>query len=161
MKPAPVLYTAHYEGMDSLTFLHTLRMHGVRSLVDVREFPLSRKRGFSKTPLRQLLAEAGVAYLHVPALGCPKPIRDRYREDGNWARYTKEFMGHLRGQSSPIRDLVELSRATTAALMCFEANYSLCHRTYVARAVAAAGGPPVWHLGVKTACPDLPLLHVA
>jgi uncharacterized protein (DUF488 family) len=161
MKAAPALYTVHYEGMDMPTFLHTLRVHGVSALVDVRELPLSRKRGFSKTPLRQVLADAGVSYVHVPALGCPKPVRDRYRDDGNWARYTKDFMGHLRGQGLPIRDLVKLSRTTTAALMCFEANYLLCHRTYVARAVAAAGGPPVWHLGVKTACPDLPLLNVA
>jgi uncharacterized protein (DUF488 family) len=161
MKSAPALYTVHYEGMDTTTFLATLNMHGVRCLVDVRELPLSRKRGFSKTPLRFLLSEAGIAYQHVPALGCPKPIRDRYRADSNWARYTKDFMAHLRGQGASIQELVSQSRTTTAALMCFEADYLLCHRTYVARAVAAAGGPPVWHLGIKTASLDLPLLRVA
>jgi uncharacterized protein (DUF488 family) len=158
---ASALFTVHYEGLDVDAFVEALCLHGVRSLVDVRELPLSRKRGFSKTPLRQVLTDAGINYSHLPNLGCPKPIRDRYRADGDWAGYTKDFLIHLRTQGKAIRELATLTRATTTALMCFEADHSLCHRTYVARAVAAAGGPPVWHLSAKTACPDSPLLHAA
>jgi uncharacterized protein (DUF488 family) len=161
MKSKPVLYTAHYEGMDIPCFLQTLRQHGVQLLVDVRELPLSRKRGFSKTPLRQVLAEAGLDYLHLPKLGCPKPIRNRYRFDGDWAKYTHDFLLHLREQNDAVRELAALSRTKTVALMCFEADHTMCHRTYVARAVVMAGGPPVWHLGPKTALVDQPLRHAA
>jgi uncharacterized protein (DUF488 family) len=151
----------HYEAMDITSFMHVLVQHGVRQLVDVRELPLSRKRGFSKSPLRQVLTDAGLDYLHLPKLGCPKPIRDRYRLDNDWARYTQDFLLHLRDQGEAVRDLATLSRTKTVALMCFEADHTMCHRTYVARAVAMAGGPPVWHLGPKTALADQPLRHAA
>lgn len=32
-----------------------------------------------------------IAYLHAPALGCPKPIRNQYKLDGNWKTYTRDF----------------------------------------------------------------------
>jgi uncharacterized protein (DUF488 family) len=158
---ASALFTVHYEGLGLADFVEALNLHSVRSLVDVRELPLSRKRGFSKTPLRHVLTAAGISYRHTPNLGCPKPIRERYRVDGDWARYTEDFLIHLRTQGEAIRELVMLTRKTTTALMCFEADPSLCHRTFVARAVTAAGGPPVWHLAAKTANPDLPFLRAA
>ena len=45
--------------------------------------------------------------------------------------------------------------STPACLVCFEADYSTCHRTYVARAARQLGGPTVTHLTAKTALPDL------
>jgi hypothetical protein len=51
---------------------------GVERLVDVRELPLSRRRGFSKTALGDALRHAGIEYVHVRALGNPKPNRERY-----------------------------------------------------------------------------------
>ncbi len=38
------------------------------------------------------LSAHGVAYLHAPALGCPKPIRNQYKADGNWQTHTREFL---------------------------------------------------------------------
>lgn len=35
------------------------------------------------------------------------------------------------------------------------ADYSTCHRTYVARAARQFGGPSITHLTAKTALPDL------
>jgi hypothetical protein len=32
-----------------------------------------------------------MAYLHAPALGCPKSIRNQYKADGNWQTYTRDF----------------------------------------------------------------------
>ena len=29
------------------------------------------------------LSAHGIGYLHAPALGCPKPIRNQYKADGN------------------------------------------------------------------------------
>ena len=33
-----------------------------------------------------------MAYLHAPALGCPKPIRNQYKADGNWQTYIRDFL---------------------------------------------------------------------
>lgn len=161
MQAASTLLTVSYEGSDLRSFIERLRGAGVRTLVDVRELPLSRKRGFSKRGLSDALAAVNVTYMHMPALGCPRWIRDRFRVDGDWQSYTRDFLEHLRTCKTSVHELVTLSRAQTIALMCFEADFSMCHRTFVARAVTRAGGPPVYHLTAKTTVPDSTLRRAA
>jgi uncharacterized protein (DUF488 family) len=155
--PALNLYTFGYEGLDIETFIARLLDAGVRTVVDVRELPLSRKKGFSKTAFCERLAQAKIAYFHAPALGCPKEIRDQYRIDKDWERYTRDFMAYLASQQSSVAELAKVARATAACLVCFEADYSMCHRTYVARAAHKLGAPTVKHLTAKTAFADRPL----
>jgi uncharacterized protein (DUF488 family) len=76
---APKIYTIGYEGLGLEDFVVRLRRAGVRIVIDVRELPLSRKRGFSKGALAEALATARIRYSHMRSLGCPKPIRDRHR----------------------------------------------------------------------------------
>jgi uncharacterized protein (DUF488 family) len=141
-----ILYAIGYEGRSLQHFLADLGAHGVRLLADVREAPISRKPGFSKSALQQALASAGIAYVHLRALGCPKAIRDAYKESGNWERYTERFMQHLRDQTEAIEQLRALSQARPTALLCYEADFNRCHRTYVAQAVAAPLGARVCHI---------------
>lgn len=148
------LYTFGYEGLDIDAFVARLCHVGVQTVVDVRELPLSRKKGFSKSAFGQALASSGLAYLHVPLLGCPKDIRNRYKADGDWAAYTRDFLAYLATQQTATSDLASLSRSTTSCLVCFEADHAMCHRTYVARAARTNGGLPVQHLTAGTAIPD-------
>ncbi|MDO8373883.1 MAG: DUF488 domain-containing protein [Burkholderiaceae bacterium] len=149
------LFTLGYEGLTIEAFITLLQAAQVKTVVDVRELPLSRKKGFSKTAFCAALAERDIAYLHAPALGCPKPIRDKYRDDANWKAYTKEFLKYVKTQDASVRELVKISKATTACLVCFEADFSMCHRTYVAREARQMGGPVVKHLTAKIVLPDL------
>lgn len=157
----PTLFTFGYEGVTIDAFIARLNVAQVRTVVDVRELPLSRKKGFSKTSFCVALAAHGIAYLHTPALGCPKPIRDQYKADANWRIYTREFLKYVKTQDASVRDLVKISKATTACLVCYEADFSTCHRTYVARAARQLGGPNVTHLTAKTALPDLDFQQAA
>ncbi len=149
------LFTFGYEGLAIEAFIARVMAAGVKTIVDVRELPLSRKKGFSKNSFSAALSQHGIAYLHVPALGCPKPVRNQYKADGNWRTYTGDFLAYVATQAAPIQELVNISRATTACLVCFEADFSMCHRTYVARAARQHGGPTVMHLTARTALPDL------
>lgn len=79
-------------------------------------------------------------------VGCPKPIRDAYREDGDWSLYTRAFMKHLKQQRHALDELAELCNAQPAALLCYEADFTRCHRTYVARAIAQRSAVPVRHI---------------
>lgn len=151
------LYTFGYEGLTIDAFIDRLRQARVQLIVDVRELPLSRKKGFSKTAFREALAAAGIGYEHRPALGCPKPVRDRYKVDGDWQAYTRSFLVYLSGQKAEIDDLSRSARAQQACLVCFEADFGLCHRTYVARAAHAAGAPAVHHLTARTVLADAPV----
>jgi uncharacterized protein (DUF488 family) len=155
------LYTFGYEGMSLDAFIARLKQVGVDTVIDVRELPLSRKRGFSKTAFAAALHAAGIAYAHMPALGCPKPIRDAYRADGDWSSYARKFSACLVGQGPAVAEVVKIARATTVCLVCFEADFAHCHRSMVARAAALAGGPAVVHLTPKTAIPEVPVMAAA
>lgn len=150
------LYTFGYEGLTIDAFVARLKESGVKTIIDVRELPLSRKKGFSKTAFSTALHGAGIAYAHMPALGCPKPTRDAYRADGNWSAYTKRFLAYLATQGEAVAELAKIARATSACLVCYEADFNFCHRSMVARAVAQTGGPRVMHLNAKTTIPELP-----
>lgn len=152
----PALFTFGYEGLTIEGFIARLKDAQVDLIVDVRELPLSRKKGFSKSAFREHLAAAGIGYEHRPALGCPKPVRDQYRADGDWTSYTRGFMAHLATVNPELRQLAATARDHRACLVCFEADFSACHRTYVARAARAAGSPAVHHLTAKTVVADAP-----
>lgn len=154
--PASALYTFGYEGLTIEAFIERLKQARVQLIVDVRELPLSRKKGFSKRAFREALAAAGIAYEHRPALGCPKPVRDRYKADCDWQVYTTGFLAHLATQKAEVADLTTTTQALTACLVCFEADFGFCHRTYVARAAHQAGAPTVQHLTARTVIADAP-----
>jgi uncharacterized protein (DUF488 family) len=148
------VFTAGYEGRSLEAFLNDLRAQGITMLADVREAPISRKPGFSKSSLAQALQHAGIAYRHIRALGCPKPVRDAYKQDGNWTRYTHAFMQHLDQQQAALAELSQLCDEQNTALLCYEADFNRCHRTYVARAVAARSCAAVIHITAAGAVPD-------
>jgi uncharacterized protein (DUF488 family) len=140
------VFTIGYEGLDIDAFMSLLAEHGIETVVDVRELPLSRKPGFSKKALASVLNLSGLEYVHMVALGCPKLVRDRYREDGNWKRYTDGFLKHLKTQKAAIDELAELAASSNCALLCYEANFNFCHRSMVANAVRALRGADVEHI---------------
>jgi uncharacterized protein (DUF488 family) len=161
MKVVAHLFTLGYEGMEPRQFIEKLVKAGVRTVIDVRELPLSRKAGFSKRALADRLKAAGIEYQHVSALGCPKAIRRRYKVDGNWQRYAREFNAYLATRTDEVANLARTARATTSCLICFEADFRLCHRSYVAQAAARAGAPPIAHLTATATIADQPLAAAA
>ena len=149
------IFTIGYEGLNIDAFVSLLAEHGVDTLVDVRELPLSRKPGFSKKALANVLNSSGREYVHMVGLGCPKPIRDRYREDGDWKRYTKGFMKYLKTQDDTIAELSTLAVSKNCALLCYEADSNFCHRSMVADAVKEYCGARITHIkaAAKTTSP--------
>ncbi len=57
-----VFHSLGYEQSESADYVRRLREHKVWVVVDVRDLPVSRKRGFSKSQLRETLANAGIEY---------------------------------------------------------------------------------------------------
>lgn len=140
------IFTVGYEGMSIDAFVALLQQQGVETVVDIREYPLSRKPGFSKTALAENLRAGGIEYVHIAALGCPKPVRNAYKEDGDWRRYRAGFLKYLKTQDETIAELSDMAGASRCALLCFEADYNYCHRSFVADAVRAFSGAGVRHL---------------
>lgn len=154
------VYTIGYEGLNLEMFMSLLTEHGVETVVDVRELPLSRKPGFSKKTLAGALTHSGVDYVHMGDLGCPRPVRDSYRENGDWGRYTKGFLKHLQDQEGPIAKLSDLVQASNCALLCYEADFRFCHRSMVAEAIRDNCGADIQHIkgaAARKASPAAPL----
>jgi len=152
------VFTIGYEGLDIGTFMSALENNGVKTVIDVRELPLSRKRGFSKKALARSLNFSGYGYIHMAELGCPKPVRHRFRADGDWERYIDSYLEHLRFQQADVTQLAELIRSVSCALLCYEADHNLCHRSIVANAVAELCGARIRHINAgefrtKTSAP--------
>jgi len=128
-----VFHTLGYEQSEPEEYIRRLRKHGVSVVVDVRDMPLSRKRGFSKNQLRELLAAAGIDYIHVQTLGAPKPLRDGLRSGGSWWNYVKAYTsGVLARRSEDIEFLIDLASRERVSLLCFERDPGECHRSLVA-----------------------------
>jgi uncharacterized protein (DUF488 family) len=112
-----------------------LQQAGVQRLVDVRERPSSRRKGFSKTALAAALGEGGIVYEHVRALG--NPHRDLYRA-GRVAEGAAAYRAHLQapeGQEALAQ--LEATLDVPSCLLCLEASPERCHRTLVAEALRA------------------------
>ena len=71
------------------------------------------------------------------------------------AAYTRGFLAHLEGQTDALAELARIAGRSPSCLVCFEADFNRCHRTYVARATAKLGGLRVIHLTVRTEIPDV------
>jgi uncharacterized protein (DUF488 family) len=114
-----------------------LRAAGVRRLLDVRELPLSRRRGFSKTALSEVLESVGIAYEHQRALGNPKPLRDLYRS-GRQTEGEAGYLAHIRnGSSWAVDELAETLTATPTCVLCFEQDHAHCHRNVLVSELAS------------------------
>ena len=90
----------------------------------------------------------GLEYTHLADLGCPKPIRDRYREDADWRHYKEDFLKYLKTQKEAVKELAKLASSSNCALLCFEADFNYCHRSMVADAVKQQCGIRVSHIRV-------------
>jgi len=133
MSVATTFFTVGYEQSEPEQFLRRLQSNGVELIVDVRDVPLSRKRGFSKNQLQALLAEGDIEYLHLKPLGAPKEIRDPLRAGGSWWEYVKGYELVLRAQQAEVENLCRLAAQKRICLLCFERNPAECHRSLIAR----------------------------
>jgi uncharacterized protein (DUF488 family) len=134
------LYTIGYEGRDIEEFALDLKNFGIQVLVDVRDLPFSRKKGFSKTPLSQYLQEFDIEYIHLKSLGSPKDLRDKVRNDGDYEYFHKEYSAYIQSQKETIEELYEIVLNNNSCLMCYERNPYSCHRLDVAREIEKRDG---------------------
>jgi uncharacterized protein (DUF488 family) len=148
-------------GFDQDSFLATLHAADVGLLLDVRQ-----RRGVRGTEyawansarLQSALADAGIEYHHHKELAPTTELRRlQYAEDERRGvgkrsrvelaaayrdRYTREVLDCV--DLGPIVDSLPAEAAT--ALMCVERDPEACHRSLIAKRLAAAHGVSVRHL---------------
>ena len=134
-------FTLGYTGRKIDEILSALKTNSVRTLVDVRQNPVSMYRPeLSKGNLSRLLDENTIHYIHLPQLGVPRDIRakaiDSGKRDVIWKWYDenviRSFIGQnlhffLNGFEHPV------------ALMCTEIDPQECHRHRLCLALEQMG----------------------
>jgi uncharacterized protein (DUF488 family) len=155
------LVTIGVYGWTRDEFLAALRRAGVRQLLDVRQRRGVRGSEYAWANSKRLqaaLAEAGIAYEHLPELAPTTELRRlQYAEDARQgvgkrsrerlapefaARFTKERLDQV--DLAPIVESMPADGAT--ALLCVERDPEACHRSLVAQRIADRFGIALTHL---------------
>jgi uncharacterized protein (DUF488 family) len=150
------LATIGYQSATPDSFLRALESARVELLVDIRAVASSRRPGFSKTKLAASVAESGIDYLHLRALGTPADGRAAARA-GHHAEMRRIFLAHMSTAEArdALEDLAEIVRSgRRVCLLCFEADPAQCHRNIVASMLAEMMPLQILHL-----VPDVDPLH--
>jgi uncharacterized protein (DUF488 family) len=132
-------FTIGYTGRKTEEIIALLKEHGVQTLVDIRQNPVSMYRPeLSKGNLASILEQNGLSYAHLPQFGVPRDIRAKAIETGNrdviWAWYDEYVIAaflnlhmFLNGFEHPV------------ALMCTEIDPHECHRHRLSLALEGMG----------------------
>lgn len=131
------IFTIGYEGSTVGEFLAALDKAGVKRVIDVRALPLSRRPGFSKTPLSAALGEAGIEYVHLKALGTPSAGRTAARA-GRHEEMARIYAGQLELPEAIAQSaqMLAMAEEKPSALLCMERDPAHCHRTLLLKTVA-------------------------
>ena len=138
-----ILYTIGHSTRTFDELVSALRTHGITTLVDIRAFPMSRRLPhFNRESLEQALAEQGIHYVWMKALGGYRKATGknsphtalRNASFRNYADYTltREF-------EHAAAELIQMADHSPTAYMCAERVYFRCHRMIVSDWLVAHG----------------------
>ncbi len=121
------IYSVGHSNRTLGELVSILRYHGIRLLVDVRRFPVSRRYPwFNREVLETRLPERGIRYVWLGNLL------------GGLNRDFKTYMcseEYLIG----LERLEELASNTPTAFMCAERHWKRCHRRFIAESLYRRG----------------------
>jgi hypothetical protein len=136
--PAACFFTIGYEGSSFEGYLNRLIKNNIKTLVDVRRNPLSRKYGFSKKTLSDTVRKLGIGYVHIPELGIASDKRQGLNTQADYDRLFNSYeKQELKQNGKALQDLFDIFlKDKRVAITCFEANVCMCHRGRVAKAMS-------------------------
>jgi uncharacterized protein (DUF488 family) len=137
------IYTIGHSTRELPELISALQAHGIKTLVDIRAFPMSRRLPhFNRDSLENTLPESGITYVWMPALG---GRRKRRRKDSpNTGLRNDSFRNYADYMLTPefrngIDELLHPAESSSTAIMCAERVYFRCHRMLVSDYLKAHG----------------------
>lgn len=129
------------------------RLHaaGIRTLVDVRRFPGSRRNPeVSRDALREWVPDEGIDYVWEERLGGRRRLPKDDPDVDAWWRVAafRAYAAHTRTPEfgEALRELVERLDGDGVAVMCSEFVWWRCHRRLISDAVMLLHDVPVVHV---------------
>lgn len=150
-----MIATIGYEGAKLDHFLGTLEAAGIEVVIDIRERAQSRRKGFSKTALSEALSSGDIEYKHLRDLGDPKEGRDAARR-GDWEKFREVFDQVIKSEpaQAALDEIEQLAGQRKICLLCYERDYTTCHRKIVSDILQDRLGCRTIHLGVQAIEPS-------
>lgn len=150
MNPA-VIYTIGHSTHTVEVFIAMLQSFKVKTIVDIRRFPGSRKfPQFDQENLKTALEEVGIQYISMLELGGRrKPNKDS--KNTSWKN--ESFRGYADYMetiafSNAVVKLEKIGLLQTTAYMCSEAVWWRCHRSMVSDYLKAKGWNVLHIMGI-------------
>ena len=134
MKDDLQVWTVGHSTRTAEEFRRLLEAHKIKTLVDVRSFPGSRRYPqFNKAALAENLKTLGIQYLHAPLLGGrrqPKATSKNIAWNNASFRAYADYM-ETDSFRQGISELLEVASHDRAAVMCAEVLWWRCHRCLI------------------------------
>jgi uncharacterized protein (DUF488 family) len=137
------IYTIGHSTRTLDQLVVALQAHGIRTLVDIRAFPASRRLPhFNRESLELELPKRNIAYVWMKELG---GRRKKMRNDSpNTGLRNDAFRNYADYMLTPefahgIERLLQLAKPGNTAIMCAERVYFQCHRMLVSDYLTAHG----------------------
>lgn len=125
-------FTIGYSRRTLSQFIALLQIAEVDIVADVRHTPTSRFRPcFSKSNLRESLAEHGIDYRHWPELGVPPQVRRCFQDAADLEGLFGWYDSHIQPDLKVAKYNGELT-TKRVAFMCVEFDPQSCHRHRIA-----------------------------
>ncbi len=135
------IYTIGYEGLNPKIFMACLKRFNISYIADVRHRPLSRKKGFSKTAMTEMLNAENIEYRNFKELGTSKEMRDKLYSTNDYKSFFTEYKKSIKDQVSELDELLDIvNQGHNVALLCFEKEADKCHRKIVAEEIKKRDG---------------------
>jgi len=141
--PTPlIVMTIGHSTRPIKEFIHLLKAHQVKRLVDVRTVSRSRHNPqFNRNQLSAVLHSARLHYRYMPGLG---GFRHARRDSLNIGWRNASFRGFADYMQTPefrknLDVLIKLAKSERIAIMCAEAVPWRCHRSLISDALLARG----------------------
>lgn len=129
IRESQTLFTIGYEGITIEAYINKLIQNDIRLICDVRNNPISRKFGFSKTLLSNVLQEINIEYVHMPELGIVSEKRKELNDSADYKTLFTEYKKTLPKKKVYIKKIFDLlCDKKRVALTCFEKDPNFCHR---------------------------------
>jgi len=140
MPQQPTIWTIGHSTRPIDEFIGLLRAHQISLLVDVRTVPRSRYNPqFNTDTLAESLKEAGLSYLHIPALGGLRKARKDSINDGWRNASFRGYADYMQADEfqRALEELMAYGTKQPTAIMCAEAVPWRCHRSLIADALVS------------------------
>jgi uncharacterized protein (DUF488 family) len=142
------LWTVGHSTRTEAELFQLLEQNGVRSVVDVRRYPASRRHPqFNREALERSLPAARIDYVWMPELGGRRAPR---KDSSNTAWRNAGFRGYADYMETDVfraamESLLRRAQHQRTAIMCAEQAWQQCHRGLISD-YSKAGGVEVTHI---------------